>query len=64
MDKLREQNWRELCQAAATEQDPNKLIALVAELNKVLDEQHRNHETAAGNKKNCGGSSFPTLYAA
>ena len=63
MDKLREQNWRELCQAAATEQDPNKLIALVAELNKVLDELQGKRESA-GNKKDCGGSSFPTLYAA
>jgi hypothetical protein len=50
MDKRREQNWRELCEAAAAEQDPNKLMALVAELNKVLDELHRDYESAAENK--------------
>ena len=30
-------NWRELCEAAATEQDPNKLMALVAQINRALD---------------------------
>jgi len=64
MDKRREKNWRELCEAAAAEQDSNKLMGLVAELNKVLDEMHRNHESAAENKRECGGSSYPTLYAA
>ncbi len=64
MDKRREQNWRKLCEAAAAEQDPNKLMALVAELNKALDELHRNYESAGGNKRDCGGSSYPTLHAA
>jgi hypothetical protein len=32
-------NWRELSEAAAREQDPEKLLQLVEELNKVLEEE-------------------------
>jgi hypothetical protein len=38
MDPARPQDWRELCKAAANELDPNKLMALVAEINAVLEE--------------------------
>jgi hypothetical protein len=31
--------WRELSEAAAREQDPEKLLQLVEELNKVLEEE-------------------------
>ena len=39
------ERWRELCEQASVEQDPNeqdpkKLLALVAEINKLLDEKH------------------------
>lgn len=34
-------DWRKLCEAAAKEQDPQKLWALVTELNKALDERDR-----------------------
>ena len=38
MDQHQTKDWRELCKAAAGEPDPNKLMALVAEINKALDE--------------------------
>lgn len=47
MDQGHEKDWRELCQAAATEEDPNKLEALVEEINKTLDELHKKPEFAA-----------------
>jgi hypothetical protein len=33
--------WRELSEAAAHEQDPEKLLQLVEELNRVLEEQEK-----------------------
>jgi hypothetical protein len=33
------EDWRKLCEAAAAEQDPKKLIALVEKLNAVLSEE-------------------------
>ena len=36
--------WRELCELASKEQDPEKLRALIAELIKVLDERKRPQE--------------------
>lgn len=38
------QRWRELCALAAVEQDPKKLLELVAEISRLFDEEH------AGNK--------------
>jgi len=32
-------DWRELCEAASKEQDPDKLRAIISELIKVLDER-------------------------
>jgi hypothetical protein len=34
-------DWRELCEAASREHDPEKLMALVQQLNAVLEEQER-----------------------
>jgi hypothetical protein len=36
------ERWMELCRLAAEEQDPAKLMALVAEINRILEakEQH------------------------
>ena len=31
------ERWKELCSLAATEQDPEKLMALVAEITRLLD---------------------------
>jgi hypothetical protein len=33
------QHWRELCEQAATEQDPNRLMELVNEINRMLSEK-------------------------
>jgi hypothetical protein len=32
-------DWRELCEAASKENDPNKLMELVSEINKALDKR-------------------------
>ena len=34
------QRWRELCAQAAVEQDPKKLMELVAEISRLFDEEH------------------------
>jgi hypothetical protein len=33
------ERWQELCGQAAVEQDPGKLLALVQEINRLLDEK-------------------------
>ena len=40
---MREQKekWFELCEQAAVEQDPEKLMALVRQINALLDEKER-----------------------
>jgi hypothetical protein len=35
------QQWRSLCEQAAIEQDPEKLMWLVAEINRLLDEKEQ-----------------------
>ena len=50
MDQGHEKDWRELCQAAAIEKDPDKLMALVDEINKALGELRRKPEFAVKNK--------------
>ena len=49
------ERWQELCRQAATEQDPKKLIELVAEINRLLSEKENRllmqQEKARGN---CG----------
>ena len=41
MNQDRDNKWSELCRAAATEQDSSKLMELVAEIIKELDERAR-----------------------
>lgn len=33
------ERWMELCSLAASEQDPEKLLALVTQINELLDEK-------------------------
>jgi hypothetical protein len=33
------ERWRELCELAENEQDPDKLIALIKEINRLLEEK-------------------------
>jgi len=35
------EKWQDLCAQAATEQDPKKLMALVSEINRLLEEKER-----------------------
>ena len=39
---MTEKNWQELCEAIMKEQDPQRLLSLVDELNNALD--RREHE--------------------
>lgn len=41
------ERWRTLCQQAQTEQDPDKLMIIIEEINRLLDEKEqrlRQHE--------------------
>jgi hypothetical protein len=48
-------DWRKLCEAAAKEEDPDKLMALVAQINIALDESERKRGSAlrGGSKIKC-----------
>ena len=35
------ERWRELCEQAAVEQDTQKLMALIAEINQLLEEKEQ-----------------------
>lgn len=45
-------DWRELCQEAASELDPVKLMNLIAQLTKALNERDRNRQPATAEEKN------------
>jgi len=51
-------DWRKLCEAAAKEEDPDKLMALVAQINIALDESERKRGGALR-----GGSEIECLTA-
>ena len=36
-----EERWRELCAKAATEQDPNRLMELISEINELLEKKQQ-----------------------
>lgn len=42
-------DWREICKAAATELDPAKLMRLIAELTRALEERDQNRKTTLEN---------------
>lgn len=63
MNQGQVKDWRDLCQAAAIEQDPHKLMTLVAELVKALDSRHKKAEAAAESSNDCGQSSLPRRCA-
>ena len=39
MDRETKERWLVLCEEAAVEQDPARLLALVTEINRLLDEK-------------------------
>jgi hypothetical protein len=36
-----DERWRELCERASKEQDPQKLVALVQRINRILEEREK-----------------------
>jgi hypothetical protein len=40
------ERWRELCAQAAVEQDPKKLMELVAEISRLFDEERKTRKSA------------------
>lgn len=48
MDRDRTRDWRELCRAAANEPDPAKLMSLIAELTRALEERDKKRRTITG----------------
>jgi hypothetical protein len=57
MDQDGVKDWRELCKAAANELDPNKLMALVGEISRALDERDKKRSIGSENEKD-GEPSF------
>lgn len=41
MDNQTKERWQKLCEQAAVEQDPEKLLALVRAINHILEEKER-----------------------
>ena len=41
MQRQKKERWLELCAQAAEEQDPKKLLELVTEINRLLEEKER-----------------------
>lgn len=69
MDQDHAKDWRELCEAAANELDPKKLMALIAEMTRALDERDERRNIASENERTtspgssseyCGLVSDPT----
>jgi hypothetical protein len=56
-----QKDWRELCKAAANEPDPNKLMALIAEITKALDERDGRRNVGRTNENNNEESNFSAL---
>jgi hypothetical protein len=49
-----EEHWQELCRQASVEQDPKKLMTLVAQINELLDEKQKRLN------RDAGGTNEPT----
>ena len=48
MDRDHTKDWREICKAAANEPDPEKLMDLIIELTKALDERDKKRRNVTG----------------
>ena len=66
MDQDRNKNWQDLYQAAATEQDPKKLMALLAEIVQTLEDRDRKARAVREHThtKECGENTLPIPCAA
>ncbi|MGH9514313.1 MAG: hypothetical protein ACRD3P_01375 [Terriglobales bacterium] len=47
MKGQRKEQWMHLCEQAANEQDPDKLMDLVKEINRLLEEKERRLKNSA-----------------
>jgi hypothetical protein len=56
MDQDRAKDWRELCKAAANELDPKKLMALIAEIARALDERDEKRNIGIKNERDSEAS--------
>lgn len=59
MNQDQVKDWRDLCEAAASEQDPNKLMALVAQIVTAVDDRDKRVRSAPGKTKHDHESSLP-----
>jgi len=48
MDRDHTKDWREICKAAANEPDPEKLMDLIIELTKALDDRDKKRRNVTG----------------
>lgn len=55
----RTKDWRELCGAAANEHDPAKLMDLIAQLTKALDERDKKRRNGTGENPDENGGNRP-----
>ena len=59
VDQDRDKHWRDLCQKAETEQDPEKLTALLAEIISALDDRNRRSAPSVQDRTDSRETSFP-----
>ena len=65
MTQDRSMDWQELCKKAANELDPAKLMQLIAELTKALDERNNNKRSNGlerGDDKDPGERSLQSAF--
>jgi len=58
----RPQTWRELSEAAAREQDPERLLELVEQLNKVLEAEELKRKPEPNRQPGFAAASPSTVY--
>ena len=46
----KQNRWRELCAQAAVEKDPKRLLELVEEINRILEEIEREKKPVTGDR--------------
>jgi hypothetical protein len=47
--------WKELCEQASTEQDPERLMQLIEQINKLLTEKEKRLEDSRKSPTGCDG---------
>ncbi len=62
-NKDRDKDWRELCKAAASELDPEKLMDLIAQLTRALDERDKKRRRITGDNSDDKDQSARSLQS-